>query len=160
MKIPKEYVFFLIIGLFSLSYVFDALVNPLDLRLANPYQYLRFVGVYPFSTASVLLRGLALFLSPLWLLWFVERQFMGKAIFLFVLGSVAQLYALQDVVTAAEVIPLEWSLPLAFSGLALFVPASWFALRGVMGNFRQNLHQAKVQAALEQKRRAEADEQE
>jgi hypothetical protein len=157
MKIPKEYILLFILGLFALAYVFDAVVNPLDLNLTSPYQYWNFVGVYPFTTASVAIKAVAIFLAPLWLVSFIEKRFTGKAVFLFVIGSVGQLYAVQDVVTKAEVIPLEWTLSLAFAGLGLVFVAALYFIRGLLSNFGQNLSNAKVEAALERRRREEAE---
>ena len=68
----KETVLVVIIGLFLLSYVLDAVVNPLSIRLVTPYQFLnpKLIMMYPFTTASIVIKGLGIFLAPLLFLSF------------------------------------------------------------------------------------------
>jgi len=120
MKISKEYSLLLIIGLFILAYLLDAVVQPLDLVLKTPYQFLQgtFISTFPFSAASVLIKALGLFLAPLWILSFFSDRGWWKASLLFIVAAIMQLYALQDVSTQSYLIPLEWSLSLSLAGAA------------------------------------------
>lgn len=155
MKIPKEYLLIFVVGLFLLAYLLDAVVNPLKLQLATPYQFLRpeIMGKYPFTAISVFVKAIALFIVPLLALSFIGKSYMLKAGVLLVLGSLVQLYALQDVVTHAEVIPLEWSLSLSVAGLALLVPAAFFFIKGAFFSLKQNLTGAQLEAAMEEARK-------
>lgn len=157
MKLPKEYVLIFIVGLFLLAYLLDAVVNPLDLKLNTPYQYLQpeIMGQYPFTTISIFVKGLALFIVPLFVMSFVNKNYIAKSGVLLVLGSLVQLYALQDVVTHAEVIPLEWSLSLSLAGLSLLLPAIFFFIQGIFFSLKQNLSGEKMEAALEEARKEE-----
>lgn len=159
MKIPKEYVLIFLVGMFLLAYLLDAVVNPLKLQLSTPYEYLKpeIMGKYPFTTISIFIKGLSLFIVPLFVMSFVGKSYVAKAGVLLVLGSLVQLYALQDVVTHAEVIPLEWSLSLSLAGLALLVPAGLFFIKGIFFSIKQNLTGEKMEAAIEEARR-EAEE--
>jgi len=127
----KEVVLVVIIGLFLLSYVLDALVNPLDLPLATPFHYLLnpdILSTYAFTTASIFIRALGFFLSPLLLMSFWEGNYSAKGGILLVLIALMQLYALQDIATGAQVVPTEWSLSISLAGLALVLPLVWYFL--------------------------------
>jgi len=134
MKLPKEYTMIIIIGLFLLAYLLDILVDPIQLNLISPYHYLapQHLLRYPFTTASIFIKSLALFLSPLWLLSFIKQNFYPKGGILLVLASLMQLYALQEVATKTQIIPLEWSLSLSLGGAVLLVPSVLFIIRGVI----------------------------
>lgn len=136
MKIAKEYVFLIIIGLFLLSYLLEAVVLPLDITLTTPYQYLtpNYLSQYPFTTATILLRSIAFFLTPLWILSFIKKHFAGKGAALLVISALVQLYALQEVITGTTLVPLEWSISLSFAGAALLVPAILFMFRGMLSS--------------------------
>ncbi len=154
MKFSKEYALIIIVGLFLLAYLLDAVVNPLELNLPTPYHYLQpsIMGKYPFTTASVLIKSVALFLSPLWLMSFMTKHYMGKASFLLVLSSLVQLYALEDIVTKAQAVPIEWALSLSVAGVALLIRALVFFIQGIFVYLSENLGNARMEAALERQK--------
>jgi hypothetical protein len=130
----KEVLLVIIIGLFLLSYFLDTLVNPLDLNLATPFHFLlnpEILSTYAFTTASIFIRALAFFLSPLLLMSFWDNNYAAKGGILLVLIALMQLYALQDIATGAQVVPTEWSLSISLAGMALFIPLLWFFLVGL-----------------------------
>lgn len=135
MKMPKEYVLILIIGLFLLAYLLEAVVDPLAVPLATPYEFLQngYPAKFPFTTAVILVRSLAVLITPLWLLSFLERAWQFKAVSLLVVGTLLQLYSVQAVATPTVGIPLEWAISFAFGGLALFFPMLFFFAKGAMG---------------------------
>ena len=137
----KETVLVVIIGLFLLSYVLDAVVNPLSIRLVTPYQFLnpKLIMMYPFTTASIVIKGLGIFLAPLLFLSFAEGHHTAKGAVLLVLIGLMQLYALQDIATKAQVVPLEWALSLSLAGIALLVPMVIYFIRGAMHSLHQQL---------------------
>ena len=134
MKIGKEYVLAIIAGLFLLAYVLQSGVKPLNLNLASPYQFLNpgYFKLYPFTSAIILIRGLAIFCSPLWLLSWFGPAHTAKAVTLLILSGLMQLYALQQVAGAsAPTVSLEWSLSFTVAGLALLLPTAIFFLKGM-----------------------------
>ncbi len=149
---PKEYTLIAIAGLFLLGYLLDAVVDPLALNLITPYHFLQaqHMTTYPFTTASVIIKSIGLFLSPLWMMSFIKDHFMGKFAVLLVLASLMQLYAIQEVATNAQIIPLEWSLSLSIAGVCLLLPALIYFIRGIFFSLSQNLTTAKMEAAIEQ----------
>lgn len=137
----QEYVLVLIIGLFILTYVLDAVVNPIPLRLATPYHYFTpdTMFSYAFTTTSVVLKAVALFIAPIWLLSFSEFSKLTKGAILLAIAGLMQLYALQDVATNSQVIPLEWSLSLTLAGLVLLIPAVIFLIAGFLGKAQKSI---------------------
>lgn len=134
MKMPKEYVLVLIIGLFLLAYLLEAVVDPLAVPLATPYQFLQngYATKFPFTTAVIFVRSLAVMITPLWLLSFIDRAFQFKAISLLVVATLVQLYAVQAVATPTVGIPLEWAISFAFGGAVLFLPMLFFFTKGAI----------------------------
>ena len=137
----KETVLVIIIGLFLLSYVLDAVVKPLQVPLANPFQFLnpKLLTLYPFTATSIVIKGIGIFLTSLLFLSFAEGYHTVKGAVLLVLIGLMELYALQDIATRAQVVPLEWSLSLSLAGLALLFPMIIYFIRGAMGSLHKHL---------------------
>lgn len=137
----KETVLVVIIGLFLLSYVLDAVVNPLQIPLATPFQFLnpKLLALYPFTATSIVIKGIGIFLTPLLFLSFAEGHYTIKGVVLLILVGLMELYALQDIATKAQVVPLEWSLSLSLAGIALLVPMVIYFIRGAMHSLHQQL---------------------
>ena len=137
----QEYTLILIIGLFLLAYLLDALVNPLTVTLTTPYHFFTSDTLYtfPFTTASIVLKALAIFITPVWFLSFLSINHLTKASITLVLSGLLQLYSLQDVVSGAEVIPLEWAIALTLAGAALLIPTITYPIIGAMTGVKQNL---------------------
>ena len=128
----KEHLRVMVVGMYLLSYLLDAVVDPLRLNLASPYDYLSpvYLAQYPFTTTSIVIRSLAIFLTPLLLLSFFRKAYYAKAGTLLVLAVLMQLYAVQDIATDAEVVPLEWALSFSIGGALLLIPALLNLLQG------------------------------
>jgi len=139
--VKKETILVVIIGLFLLSYVLDAVVPPLRLPLKNPFEFLnpKLLALYPFTTASIVIKGLAIFLTPPLLFSLIGGHGTAKGAVLLVLIGLMELYALQDIATKAQVVPLEWSLSLSVAGLALLLPTVWYFISGAVGSLHKQL---------------------
>ncbi len=132
MKIPKEHTFIIIIGLFLLSYVLEAVVDPLSLKLSTPYAFLNplYLTKYPFTAATIFIRAFSFFLVPSFLLSFVKDSHFFKVGILLVIAGLAQLYSLQEITSGTTMVPLEWSLSLSVAGMALLLPITTNLLHG------------------------------
>lgn len=141
MKFPKEYFFLIIVGLFLLSYVLEAVVDPLGLKLSSPYAYLSptYFSKFPFSTAVIGIRGLAFFLIPVFIFSFFQKGYFPKAIILLILGGLMQLYSLQEVATGTTLAPLEWSLSLSIAGIALIIPTLTYFISGIWQSMKNKI---------------------
>lgn len=163
MKVPKEYTLLAIIGLFLLAYLLDSVVDPLRLKLITPYHYFvsENVSKYPFSTTSILIKSIAIFISPLWLLSFFSGRGFGKPIILFLVSVLLQLYALQDIATNSSLVPQEWSLAFALGGLLLFAPTIIYTIQAIVFSAHQNLTNVKMEEAIkkaqEEKKAAQSE---
>lgn len=137
----KEYLLILVTGLFLLSYVLEAVVNPLKLSLATPYDILniKILSRYPFTTTDIAIKSLALFLSPLLLISYIPNHHFAKGIGMLILSGLVQLYAIQDIASKAAVLPLEWSLSLNLAALGLLLPALLHLLLGLAKKTKQKL---------------------
>lgn len=136
----QEYILVVIIGLLILAYVLDAIVNPLRLQLPSPYHYFdpEVLTTYPFTTASIIIKSVAMIMAPIWFLSFLDFGKLTKGAILLFLSGLMQLYALQDVATNAQVIPLEWSLSLTLTGVILLFPAILYLVAGIFGKIHKS----------------------
>lgn len=141
MKIPKEQIFIGIIGLFLLSYLLEAVVDPLTVHLATPYAYFSplYFTKYPFTTATVVIRSLSLLLTPVFFLSFIPRGYFAKVGFLLVVSALAQLYSLQEVSSGTTLLPLEWSLSLTLAAVSLILPVTYYCIRGFFHSVKTKL---------------------
>ncbi|MBI3290369.1 hypothetical protein HYZ78_03145 [Candidatus Microgenomates bacterium] len=130
----QEYTLLLIVGLLILAYVLDAVVNPLNINLPTPYHYFipETMMSYSFTTTSIVIKAVAIFITPLWLLSFIGWNKKVKGSILLVLGGLMQLYSLQAVATNSKIIPLEWSLTLALAGAVMLIPAVLYFVTGFL----------------------------
>lgn len=87
---------------------------------------------YPFTTATVIIRGISLVLAPVFLLSFIPKGYFAKLGILLVVSALAQLYSLQGVASNTTLMPLEWSLSLTFAGVCALLPIIIYALKGVV----------------------------
>lgn len=117
----KEYVLIAIIGLYIAAYVLEAIVQPLNLDLATPYHYIdsQYLSTYPFTTTAIIIRAIAVWATPLWIMSFIEKKYGLKASIAFVLAGLSQLYVLQELATGNQILPLEWALAVALAGIAM-----------------------------------------
>lgn len=129
----NEYILFFAVGLFILAYVLDAIVNPLKLQLATPYHYFdtSILTKYTFTTTSIVIKSIALIMASLWFLSFLSLNKLIKGTILLVISGLMQLYALQDVATNSQIVPLEWSLSFTLTGVILLIPAVFYILIGL-----------------------------
>jgi hypothetical protein len=134
MKIPKETTFLIIIGLFLLSYLLEAVVDPLNIRLATPYAYFSPANFlkYPFTTATVIIRSISIFMTPIFLLSFIPKSYYAKLGIVIVVSALSQLYSLQGVASDTTLMPMEWSLSLTLAGLLLALPAIIYITKGLI----------------------------
>lgn len=142
MKLAKEYQLLVILGLFIFAYVLEALVNPLQISLTTPYAFLApiYFLKYPFTSAVILIKAVAIFWTPLLLLSFLRGAYAAKASILLVLAGLLQLYTLQEVATGAQVMPMEWSLALALAGILLLLPMVIFFLKHTASSMHEKVY--------------------
>lgn len=137
----KEYVLIFIVGLFLLAYVLDTVVEPLEAVLASPYAYISsdVFSQYPFTGASIAIKALGIFLTPLFLLSFMEKQYTAKGLILLIVAGLTQLYGIQELTTGAKLLPIEWTVSLALGGAVLLIPMVLFFFRGTFSSISKGI---------------------
>lgn len=142
MKLAKEYQLLVIVGLFIFGYILEALVNPLQITLPSPYTFLSpsYFLKYPFTSAVILIKSIAIFWTPVLLLSFIKQAYAAKASILLVLAGLLQLYTLQEIATGAQVMPLEWSLALALGGILLLIPVVVYFAKHSFGVMHEKVY--------------------
>jgi hypothetical protein len=137
----KEYTLIFIVGLFLLAYVLDTVVEPLTVVLASPYAYINpgIFSQYPFTGASIVIKALGIFLTPLFLLSFMEKQYVARGLILLIVAGLTQLYGIQELTTGAKLLPIEWTVSLALGGVALLVPMILYFIRGTFSSVSKGI---------------------
>ena len=129
----KDYVWFTIIGLLIFSFVLDRISGPITLNVRNPYLFINSftLSTYPLTAVSVVSKAIALAAVLIMSLSYLVRAPYLKASLLFVLGGLAQLYAIQQLATRGQVTPVEWTLGIAFAGVYLVPFIIIYILQGM-----------------------------
>jgi hypothetical protein len=137
----KEYTLIFIVGLFLLAYVLDAVVDPIEVILASPYQYINpnIFSQYPFTGTSIIIKALGIFLTPLFLFSFMKKQYAAKGLILLIVAGLTQLYGIQELTTGAKLLPIEWTVSLTLGGAALLVPMVLYFTRGTFSSVSKNI---------------------
>ena len=122
-----------IIGLLIFSFVLDRISGSITLNVRNPYQFINasILSMYPLTAVSVAAKAVALAAILIMSLSYVVRTPYVRASLLFVLGGLAQLYAIQQLATRGQVTPTEWTLGIAFAGLILLPFIAIYILQGM-----------------------------
>lgn len=126
----KEYTAVVAISLFLFAYVLEALSGQVTFPvLTSPFAFLNpaVLNKYPFTATAIAIRTAAIVISVVLVLSFAQIKKHLKAVIVFVLGILLELYAIQQLATGMRVTPLEWTLSFAYSGV-LFAPLVVFFL--------------------------------
>jgi hypothetical protein len=120
----------------------DQIAGPVTFTAKNPYAFLAAptLSTYPLTAVSIVTKALGLMLVFITAFSYIKHAHVLKAITFFILGSLVQLYAIQQLATRGQVTPIQWTLGIAYAGALLLIPA---ALQLIQGLF-QGAHQAIV----------------
>lgn len=138
----KDYLWFTIFGLLLFSYVLDQIAGPITFAAKNPYAFLSppTLSTYPLSAVSIAAKAIGLMLIFVTGFSYLKGLHIFKAIIFFILGSLVQLYAIQQLATRGQVTPIQWTLGIAYAGALLLIPTLIQLLQGLF----QGAHQAIV----------------
>lgn len=126
----KEYTAVVAISLFLFAYVLEALAGQVTFpAFTSPFAFLNptVLNKYPFTATAIAIRTAAIIISVVLILSFAAIKKHLKAVIVFVLGVLLELYAIQQLATGMKVTPLEWTLSFAYSAV-LFAPIVVFFL--------------------------------
>lgn len=138
----KDYLWFTILGLLLFGYVLDQIAGPISFSSKNPYAFLSHstLTTYPLSAVSIAAKAIGLTLIFTTAFSYLRSAHLLKAIIFFILGSLVQLYAIQQLATRSQVTPLPWTISLAYAGALLLIPAIIHLLQSLF----EGAHQAIV----------------
>ena len=147
MKIHKAQLFVVTIGLFLVSFLLEKIVSPIKLGVSSPYAFLdptQFVK-FPFTSVVIVIRAFSFFLAPLFLLSFIPHRYFVKIGILLIIGSLCQLYSLQETVSGPGLLPIEWAISISLAGALLVIPIIYFVLKGIFLATKAKLTRKKPQ---------------
>ena len=130
----KEYTAVIAISLFLFGYVLEALSGNVTLpALSSPSSFLNptILNRYPFTATAIAVRTAAIVISVLLVLSFVAIKKHLKAVIIFVLAALLELYAIQQLATGMKVTPVEWTLSFAYSAILLAPAVVFFLIAGM-----------------------------
>lgn len=130
----KEYLFIFAVSLLIFTYVVDSISGSVNLTIKNPYAFLDTIimSKFPLTVVGVFTRSLGILISILLLLSLADKLYFVKAITTFLLATLFNLFAIQQIATGTRTVTIQWTLSLAFAGLALLLPALIYTLRGFL----------------------------
>lgn len=134
----KEYLIVTIFGLFVLAYVLDYFAGPLNLPVKNPFVVAHLVSKYPFTAVGIAARAIAIMLTTT-LIISLAGSGMVKAITGFFVAGLFELYAIQQLATAAKVTTTQWTLSFAYGGLLMIIPIVYFLITGLLTSLHSKL---------------------
>lgn len=132
----KDYFWITVLGLIILSYVLDQISSPISVRLRNPYAFITQVNLstYPLSAVSIAAKAIALATSLILAFSYLKISPFIKAIVLFFLASLGQLYAIQQLATNGKLTPITWTLGVAFAGVISIMPIIIYLIQGLFSS--------------------------
>ncbi len=130
----KEYLLVFILSLFILAYVIDYISGPVALPVKNPYAVLDpvIVSKFPLTSLGIIARSLGLVIATFFLFSLVENLYTAKALLIFFISVLFELYAIQQVSTGSRTTTIQWTISLALSGLLLLPSIPVYFLKGLI----------------------------
>lgn len=137
----KEYFAVIAASFFILAYVLDYFSGSIVLSVSNPLLFLteNYLRQFPLTAFAIGVRSLALFMSILLLVSFIEKVFFPKAIGLFVVSVLAELYAIQQLATGMRFTDVQWTLSIAYAGIILLPAIIIFIILGIISSITSKL---------------------
>lgn len=130
----KEYLILLIMGLYIFGQVLDLVGGAVSLPIKNPFEFLQSptLSTYPFLAVSVFVKILALTFTVIFILGLFKKAHTMKAVVLFVIAAMSELYAIQQFATSTFILPASWVLSLSFTAIPILVIAFLNLLAGLL----------------------------
>lgn len=130
----QEYFLVGAVGLFIAAQVLHSVAGPVKINITNPLQFLSpaITSRYPLTTVEVFIRALALAITIILLLSFINKKYFFKMATCIVLGGIGILYAIQQLANQGRLTPLQWTLAFALGGMMLLPAIAYFLIRGII----------------------------
>jgi hypothetical protein len=137
----KEIAFVVAALLFVLAYALDYIAGPVRIAVKDPVMFLTKdqLSIIPLTAVAIGVRTIAIFITTILALSFIEKKFFTKAFIVFFLGGIAELYAIQQMATGGRVTPMQWTLSFAYAGGFLLVSIVFYVIAGIFNAINQGL---------------------
>lgn len=128
----KEYFFIFAVALLIFAYIVDSISGPINLVIKNPYAFLDAIIIqkFPLTAVGIFTRALGILISIILLFSLIDKMFFAKAITAFLAAALFNLFAIQQLATGTRTVTIQWTLSLAFAGLALLIPTVIYIIKG------------------------------
>lgn len=138
----KENLFILTAGLFILAYVLDCLAGPVNITVKNHLAFLvpSVINKYPFTAVAIAIRTFGIFLGILLLFSLIKEKYFAKAVGIFCLGALVELYTIQQLATGNRMTPIQWTLSLGYFGILLIIPIIFYIFKGLFSTVGKKLN--------------------
>ena len=137
----KEITLVITAGFFILAYALDYIAGPVSFNVRNPIVFLSapYLSKVPLTAVAIGIRAIAILLTTILALAFIEGKHFTKALILFIVGGIAELYAIQQMATGNKVTTIQWTLSLAYAGMLLTAAIVFYILKGIVFGLKQGL---------------------
>lgn len=139
----KEHVFLITVCLFIFAYVLGYLAGPVAIHVTRtPYSFLFdpiSINRLPLTSFEILVRSLAIFISIGLIFSLFEKKYFTKAIIIFVIAFLAQLYSIQQVMMRGTLTTMQWTLPISFAGILSILWVIYHIFQGVIHGVNDKL---------------------
>ena len=156
-KMNKEYWVVAAIALLILSSVLESFAGPVQLQLTNQLVFLSpsYLSVYPLTAVAIGVRALGLLIFTLLIASLIEKQYFLKATLLFAAAVLAQLYAIQQLAVGVKLVPVQYTLSVAYAGIAAVPAILVYILKGAFSGVGSKVSGAPEEKEEESQKRIE-----
>lgn len=130
----KEYIFVIGLALLILAYVLDYFAGPVSINVLNPIKFLSgpIISKYPFTAVGIGARTLGLFLAAALLISSIEKAYFLKAVIVFFVSVLAELYCVQQFAGPARMLPMQWILSISYAAPLSLSLTVFYILKGIV----------------------------
>lgn len=140
MKIKTEVWITIAAIAFLVSWLIDSITGPISIMFNNPIAFLTskiILQKYPFTATGIVIRTFALFVSSMLAMSLIKQKYFTKALALFLVGLVAEFYAIQQLATGYHLTTIQWTLSIAYASLTLIIGIFYLILMGIWSAFNK-----------------------
>lgn len=141
----KEYIFVFAIILIALAYGIDSISGKLILNVKNHFQYLSspLITQYPLTTLGIFGRSVGIFFLVWLSLSLIDKLYFQKAVTLFVVFVLGNLYSIQQLTTGMRITTPQWTISIGFAAIALLIPMTIYFISGLFSSVSQKITRKK-----------------
>jgi hypothetical protein len=155
----KEYIFIFAFVLIVLAYAIDSISGPIALTVKNPYQFLNspLISKFPLTSLGIFSRTIGLFLLVWLSLSFISGFNFQKAIALFVVFVLSNLYAIQQLATGMKITTVQWTISIAYASSLLLIPLVYYLIKSTTAVVVKKISPQNSETSTEENKKEEGE---